>query len=148
MNPVAITRPFGLSFALYFPWAHSRLFACPYRYREQQRHTGLRDPVHPLGSRIPDRVTGQLVGSALPPAAYLGAAVGLSVFSLDFGEDGPLGEDSRFADNGHFFAFFFGGKLRVSESFYLSIQPGLTLATIGEKEILGFRVGTGFSGTF
>jgi hypothetical protein len=82
------------------------------------------------------------------PLPYLGAAVGLSVLSLDIDEGGPFGEDSRFSDNGHFFAFFFGGKLRVSESFYLNVQPSLTLAFIGQKEMLGFRVGTGFSGTF
>lgn len=82
------------------------------------------------------------------PLPYLGAAAGLSVVSLDVDESGPFAEDTHLSENGHFFAFFLGGKLRLSESFYFNLQPTLTLVTIGESEALGFRVATGFSGTF
>lgn len=82
------------------------------------------------------------------PLPYLGAAAGLSVASLDVNEDVPFAEDTHLSENGHFFAFFLGGKLRLSESFYFNLQPTLTLVSIGESEALGFRVGTGFSGTF
>lgn len=63
-------------------------------------------------------------------------------------EAGAFAEDTHLSENGHFFAFFLGGKLRLSESFYFNLQPTLTLVNIGESEALGFRVGTGFSGTF
>lgn len=82
------------------------------------------------------------------PLPYLGAAAGLSVVSLDIDAGETFEEDSHLAENGHFFAFFLGSKLRLSESFYLNLQPTLTLVSIGQSEALGFRVGTGFSGTF
>ncbi len=82
------------------------------------------------------------------PLPYLGAAAGLSVASVDVDGDGSFEEDSHLAENGHFFAFFLGGKLRLSESFYLNLQPTLTLVSIGQSEVVGLRVGTGFSGTF
>jgi hypothetical protein len=82
------------------------------------------------------------------PLPYLGAAAGLSTLSVESDPEGAFEEDSRLSDNGHFFAFFLGGKLRLSESFYMNIQPTVTFVTIGQVEALIFRVGTGFSGTF
>ena len=82
------------------------------------------------------------------PLPYLGAAAGLSVLSLDVDETTEFGEDSHLAENGHFWAVFVGSKLRLSESFYVNLQPTLTFVAIGQREVLGFQVSAGFSGTF
>jgi hypothetical protein len=82
------------------------------------------------------------------PLPYLGATAGLSVLSLDIDEGGEFNEDSQFDDSGHFFSFFLGSKLRLSESFYMNFQPTLTFVTIGQRDVLEFQVSTGFSGTF
>lgn len=82
------------------------------------------------------------------PLPYLGASVGLSVLSLDIEESDILAEDTSIDENGHFFGFFIGSKLRLSESFYMNIQPTLTFISIGDREITDFRVGAGFSGRF
>lgn len=82
------------------------------------------------------------------PLPYLGAALGLSALSVDYDEADDFEEEMRLADNGHFFSFFLGGKVRLSESFYLDIRPAITFVTVGQRDLTDFRVGTGFSGIF